>query len=140
MAENETSQTRGDGMFRTPAGFDFGAMFAANQTGMQALAQTQQQMMRGITRMNGEMLDFVNRRLENDRAAMREMAGCKTVSEALSVYSRFLQGMMKDYTEEATTLAGMCAEQARESVGEMQARMRETTEALGDSARTEPDG
>jgi len=116
------------------APFDLTPMLAAGESGARAFAEAQTSMLTRMVEMNREMLDFVGRRLERDRETSRRMAKCQSLSEAGDLYSDFVQGMMRDYTEEMGALAGLCAEQARTMMGEMQAQMTRMAEANGASS------
>jgi hypothetical protein len=54
-----------------------------------------------------EMLDFVSRRLEKNGEVMREVTACRNWADALTVQSRWVQEMMRDYSAEATKLLAL---------------------------------
>jgi len=109
---------------------DLGPMIAANQAALETAAELQQHMMQRMASVNEELLDFVNRRLETDRRTASEMASSKSMSDAFTIYSGFLQQMMRDYADETGRIASLWAEQARETVTEMQTQMGRSTESL----------
>lgn len=137
MPEDTPRNTR-----TAPAGvrmptLDVQPMMAANQAGMRAIAEAGGHLASQMTRMNGEIADFVGRRLEHDRETMTALSTCTTLSETFSIYTDYVQRMMRDYTEEMGTLANLYAETARETMDDMQAGMREsvssTTRDRGDA-------
>ncbi|MEM8755882.1 MAG: phasin family protein [Pseudomonadota bacterium] len=114
-------KSNGQDLFRTPiAPFDLEPMIAANQRGLQAVAEAQSHMFRRLTKMNSELFGFIDRRLERDREAAKELAGCKSPQEAVEVCARFTEAAIKDYSEEAGLIAGLYADQAREAMEDAQ--------------------
>lgn len=109
---------------------DLGPMIAANQAALESATELQQHMMQRMANVNEELLDFVNRRLETDRRTASEMASCKSMSDAFTVYSGFLQQMMRDYADESGRIASLWAEQTRETVTEMQSQMGRSAETV----------
>jgi hypothetical protein len=50
------------------------------------------------------MMDFVSMRLEKDSETVREMLGCKSLADATSIQSRWIEETIRDYNSEMSKL------------------------------------
>jgi hypothetical protein len=55
-----------------------------------------------------EMLEFVSRRLEKDGITIRQVMSAKDWTDTLTVQGQWLEDTMRDYSEEATKVIGIC--------------------------------
>ncbi len=110
------------------AHFDVASVFESSRRLFEVAAASQGHALDRVIRMNGELSRFVALRLERDRAAARELAGCGTPSEVADTYGRFFDTAVKEYAEEFGLLAGLCADQAREVVEDMQHQVEEAAD------------
>ena len=118
------------------APLDLEPMLAANQRNVQAMAEAQTHLIQRFSKMNAEMFNFINRRLERDRAAAREMATCKNAQEAAEGYASFAETAMKDYSEEFGVIAGIFADQTREVIEDAQHQVEAAVELSKGEAET----
>jgi hypothetical protein len=81
-----------------------------------AMVKPQAMMMEAMLRQNIEALDFLRARLEGDRQLVARLAQAKDPTEAMSLWSEFLQRMMTDYSSETTRLAASATEIAEKAV------------------------
>ena len=88
---------------------DIESLITANQKGLKATVEMQEHMMRLMARINGELLSFLGRRLDQDRAMAKELTTCKSPQDAVAVCRRFFETAMKQYTEEMGFLSSICA-------------------------------
>lgn len=84
---------------------DFENMAEVNYTAVNAAGILGQRWHEAMMEMNGEFLNFVNRRLKEDMVVPAELAECKTGTEMFDVYSNFFRTAVNQYFEEAETLA-----------------------------------
>ncbi|MEM9012534.1 MAG: phasin family protein [Pseudomonadota bacterium] len=129
MAKASTDTPRFDAIAALP-GFDIEPLIAANQRGLKAAAEAQEHMLRRIAKMHEELFRFADRRLQHDRSTARELAACKSPQDAAAVCGKFFESAMKQYSEEVTLLAGLYADQARETMEDVQHQVEETVEPV----------
>jgi len=137
MPKNRSPQTdRPAGQF-APAPFDIEPVIAMSQRNLRAGLEAQRQMLDRAARLNGEMLEFLDTRLEQDRKAAKELAGCKTMADALEVSAQFFETAFKQYSEEMGKVAGLCADQAKETMEDLRSQVSETIEPVAKSTQDE---
>ncbi|KAA9006693.1 hypothetical protein [Histidinibacterium aquaticum] len=83
-------------------------------------------------RMTEAYIQFLNKRLEQDRALVGELA---SGDDTLSVLAAFYRTASSDYAEEARHLTEICAEAASETAGELQEEMHRTIAMTANGAR-----
>jgi len=88
-----------------PVPMDFENMAEVNYTAVNAAGLLSQRWCEAMMEMNGELVNFVNRRLKEDMVVPVELAECKTGTEMFEVYSNFFRTAVNQYFEEAETLA-----------------------------------
>jgi Phasin protein len=61
-----------------------------------------------------EMMGFMSMRLEKDGESLREMAGCKTMADMITLQSRWVEQTVRDYNSEFEKLTAICTEAAKD--------------------------
>lgn len=103
-ARSETTDKHDQGAeFSVP--MDLENMAEVNYTAVNAAGLLSQRWCDALVEMNGELVNFVNRRLKEDMVVPMELAECKTGTEMFEVYSNFFRTAVNQYFEEAETLA-----------------------------------
>ncbi|MEO0361738.1 MAG: hypothetical protein AAF322_11545, partial [Pseudomonadota bacterium] len=70
-----------------------------------------------------------------------QIARCRNVQECVEVWSRFLETAIKDYADEATLMAGLYADQAKEAANDVQHQVERALEpAQAPEAKKAPRG
>lgn len=72
---------------------------------------------RCAARINDHVLRFLVRRLDEDRRTIRDLGQCRTPSEGVAVWTRFVQTAARQYAEEAAGFYLLMVEQSQE-IGE----------------------
>jgi hypothetical protein len=60
-----------------------------------------------------EMMGFMSMRLERDGEALREMAGCKNLTDMTRLQSRWVEQTLRDYNSEFEKLTSICTDAAK---------------------------
>src|SRR5688572_12642452 len=60
-----------------------------------------------ISDYNGELFDFMARRLAKDARMMRELHDCESLNDVSGVHAKWLQETLRDYSDEATKLMAL---------------------------------
>jgi hypothetical protein len=102
------------GMPVAPLAFE--PMIAVNQRGMRAAGDAMVQMFARWEALSAELARFVDRRLEADREAAKAMAACGSPQQAAEVYAKFVETAVQHYSQEIGLLAGLAADQGRDTV------------------------
>ncbi len=102
------------------------ALIGSGARAFQAATVAQQHAVERAGRLYGEGMRFVTRRLEANRRAMHEMAGCRTLPDTLSTWNEYLETTARQYAEEIEAVTGLCAAQVREATEEVQREVGET--------------
>jgi hypothetical protein len=106
------------------------ALAEAGQRSLAAASEAQRHALERAGRVNDEGLRFMAQRLEENRRALGALAGCKGLPEALSVWSEYVDTAARQYSDEFGLMAGLCSDQLREAVEDVQ---HEAAEMLGRS-------
>lgn len=106
----------------------------ASQRLVAAMAEANAHALTGARRMQDQWMRFLSARLDDDMAAMRELAECRSLPEFMAVGMKFWERAARQYAEEAEVIAAETADQARESAEDLR---REAAAVAGatDSAR-----
>lgn len=88
-----------------PVPMDFENLAEVNYTAVNAAGILSQRWYEAMAEVNGEFVNFVNKRLKEDMAVPAELAVCKTGTQMFDVYSNFFRTAVNQYFEEAETLA-----------------------------------
>ena len=92
-----------------PVPMDLENMAEVNYTALNAAGIIGQRWCDALTVMNGEMLDFVGRRLKQDMVIPADLARCSTTEQVFQLYSEFFKKAVNQYVDEAATLAHISA-------------------------------
>ncbi|MEM7057117.1 MAG: phasin family protein [Pseudomonadota bacterium] len=115
--------------------FDLEPLIAASQRSLKAATEAQDHALRRMTKLNSEIYRFINRRLDQDRDMVKELATCKTPMDAAGVCGKFMENAVKQYSEEMGLMAGIYADQAREAVEDVQHQVEQTVDANATSGK-----
>jgi len=110
----------------------FAPFASGNGAGLEAWAEISQSMISKYTEMHQEAVRFMARRFEEDSKYQRELAACKSPSEAADVLSSFAKSLMADYAEEARRFTDALGE-----AGDVYARLGSLAPPLATPAREE---
>lgn len=95
-------KTNPDGAAR-PA-VDLQAFAEVNRRSVHAMTEMNRRMFRAMLDVQSEILDFTQRRLTEDVAAARMLAGCKEPETAVKIVQGFQARAMEDFAKEAGEL------------------------------------
>lgn len=115
------------GMPQMPA-VDIAPIIEANKRGLEAAAQANSHALRRMAKVNQELFGFVTRRLEHDRAAVKEMAACKSPQDAMALFGTFFETAMRQYSEEIGQISAMYVEQSAEALSDVEHEIEEIVE------------
>lgn len=87
-----------------PPGLPTGAMLPGMEAWWSTMAEGQR-----------EFMHFMSDRIAKDGEAMQELIASRNWSEAMSIQSRWLQEMMRDYLDETRKMATLYSRQAIEA-------------------------
>ena len=73
-----------------------------------AVSDSMEAMLANATAWQRGTMEFVASRLAKDSDAMRKLVGCTDPTEAVAVYSRWVQETVQDYSAEAARLVETC--------------------------------
>ena len=79
----------------------------------------------GASRMNQEVMSFVNGRMKKDIACTQALMTSKTSDQAFHVQADFVEEAIRDYADEASQMLRIAAEMARETFSPMEQRTEE---------------
>jgi hypothetical protein len=94
-----------------PAGLPSGTMLPGMDTWWSTMAEGQR-----------EFMHFMTDRISKDGEAVQELISSRNWSEAMTVQTRWLQEMMRDYLDETRKMASLYSRQATEAVQSQRAR------------------
>jgi len=90
-------------------------MTACNGTAMEIFAQSCQAYASGVATLNGELMGFVNSRLNRDVELGRALSQCSNWSDAVNVQQDWAQQANQEYLAEASRLTELASKVAKES-------------------------
>ncbi len=90
-------------------------MTACNGTAMEIFAQSCQAYASGVATLNGELMGFVNSRLNRDVELGRALSQCSNWSDAVNVQQDWAQQANQEYLAEASRLMELSSKVAKES-------------------------
>jgi hypothetical protein len=97
-----------------------GAPDEARKHGLEAVSAARQHAVERFTRLCEEGLRFANRRMDENRRTVHEVAAARTLPDALLIWSRYFEGTTKQYSEELHVLSDLCTHQVWEAVDDLQ--------------------
>jgi len=79
----------------------------------------------GASRINQEMMNFINARVKKDIETASAFMGSKTSEAAFHTQAEFVEEAFRDYAEEASKLMHIAADVAHETLSPMEERTEE---------------
>lgn len=111
------SKTQTTGMGETlgmlPTLFPIDRLLNGNGQGLEAWTEMSRTLTDRFSAWQAETARFVTRRLEEEVSSQRELAACRTPSEAVEVCSAFTRRAVRDYMEEAGKMTDLAGEMTR---------------------------
>lgn len=111
-----------------------GRLMEVGQRNFEAAAAAQKNAVERLGKIYEESLRFANVRLEENRKTLQEVAGCKSLPDAMPIWGAYFERTAKQYSEEFEVLAGLVSEQTlaviEETVEEVQSAGDATVPAL----------
>jgi hypothetical protein len=108
---------------------DLAPILEANKRGLEAAAQANSHALQRMAKVNQELFGFVTRRLEHDRAAVKDLASCKSPQDAMALFGTFFETAMRQYTEEIGQISAMYVEHTAEALSDVEHEIDEIVEA-----------
>jgi hypothetical protein len=127
MADKDSSGRAENGFLPMPLPLGFEALMEINRPALTAMAQVNGKVYDNLAAFNRNLATFINRRLKEELAMPRNLAGCKTVQDMYGVYSEFFQTAVADYQSEFEQMTKLGKSLAEDTAQIMQARMDEAT-------------
>jgi len=90
-------------------------MTAFNGTAMEIFSQACQAYASGVATLNGELMGFVNNRLNRDVELGRTLSQCSNWSDAVNLQQDWTQQANQEYLAEASRLMDLSSKVAKES-------------------------
>ena len=90
-------------------------MTAFNGTAMEIFSQACQAYASGVATLNGELMGFVNTRLNRDVELSRALSQCGNWSDVVSLQQDWAQQATQEYLAEASRLTDLTSNVAKES-------------------------
>jgi hypothetical protein len=82
---------------------------AQSSDNSQAMIRATEALVAATAECQHEMISFMSARLEKDGNAVREMMGCKNLTDALSIHSHWMEETLQDYNAAVTKLIAICS-------------------------------
>jgi hypothetical protein len=131
MTTKATKQTAGNGALPT---VDYERLMALSSANVEALMKASEAMLKGLTRLNEELVSFTNAQLKGQVESSREIAQCGSWSEAFEKQMSMARSATEQYLSEAGKLAGLASEMTMASWAPLQSCFQS---GLGETARPE---
>lgn len=113
MAKAPSPKTPSTGMEETlgamPGLFPMDRLLNGNGHGLQAWTEMNKTLLDRLGAWQAETTRFVAKRLEEDLASQRELAACRTPTEAMEVCGAFTRRAVQDYMEEAAKVGDIAS-------------------------------
>ena len=130
MADKTTNGRADNGFPPMMLPFGLEALLEMNRPALSAMAEVNGKVYENLATLNKSWVAFVNRRLKEDFAVPKQLAGCKTVQEMYSVYADFFQTAVTDYQSSFELMSKLSKAMAEETAQAVQMRLEETASAL----------
>ena len=105
----ESAETLGPG-----PGEQLQGMVAFNSSGMELFTEACQAYASGVAKLNGELLSFVNTRLNRDVDLGRALCKCGTWSDAFGLHQDWAQQATQEYLAEGSKLIELASKVTQE--------------------------
>jgi hypothetical protein len=125
MAEKTTNGRAANGFppMMLPLGLE--ALMELNRPALSVMAEVNGRVYENLASLNKSWIAFVNRRLKEDLAMPKQLAGCRTVQDMYSVYADFFQTAVTDYQSEFEQMSKLGKSIAEETAQAVQTRLEE---------------
>jgi hypothetical protein len=129
MAEKTTNGRADNGFppMMLPLGLE--ALMELNRPALSVMAEVNGRVYENLASLNKSWIAFVNRRLKEDLAMPKQLAGCRTVQDMYSVYADFFQTAVTDYQSEFEQMSKLGKSIAEETAQAVQTRLEEGARA-----------
>ncbi len=98
----------------------------AGQRGLAAIADTQNHLMRHLSDVNAETLQFMDRRMRHDWDTAIGLAGCTSPQDVATVCASFYETALAQYLEQLARLTAIYTETTCEAAADTQHQLEET--------------
>ena len=116
--------------FQPIAAFDVGTIIDANERGMAAAIEVNSHLIDRMSKVTHEVIEFVEKRLNEDASFAKKLMACDSPPEAFAVYGSFLQTAVEQYGDEFSRIATLYSDITAETLEETRQEVEETLEAL----------
>ena len=106
-----------------------------NNRNMEFAARAARAYFNGATKINQEMINFVNARVKKDMETARTIVTCRNSSDLFNAQAQFLEEALRDYADEASRMFHLAAEITSQTLAPMEARTGEMLEAIDAQAK-----
>ncbi|MFT7040634.1 MAG: hypothetical protein ACJAW4_003362 [Paracoccaceae bacterium] len=107
---------------------DMVPIIAANKRGLEAATQANTHALKRMALVNRELFGFVTRRLEHDRAAVKQLSTCKSPQDAMALFGTFFETAMRQYSEEISQMSAMYVELTTKTFADVEQEIEEIVE------------
>jgi hypothetical protein len=107
-------------------------VMAFNNTNVELFTQACQAYAAGVARLNGELLSFVNARLNQDVDLGRALCKCDKWSEALSLQQDWAQRASQEYLSEGSKLMELASKVTQEDWAPLYGRVNQVLAELNE--------
>ncbi len=84
----------------------------------------------GATKLNQELMGFVNNRIRKDIETAQEYMAAKTSEQAFHCQAEFVECALRDYADEAAKMLHLAADMARQTMTPMEERAEEVLHSI----------
>ena len=88
----------------------------------------------GVSKLNQEMMSFVNARVQKDIETARSFMTSKNSESAFSTQADFVEGAIRDYADETSKILHLAADMAQATLAPMEERTEEVLHKFDDRA------
>lgn len=106
-----------------------------NNRNMEFAARAARAYFNGATKINQEMINFVNARVKKDMETARAIVTCRNSSDLFNAQASFLEEALRDYADEASRMFHLAADITSQTLAPMEARTDEMLQAIDAQAK-----
>lgn len=88
----------------------------------------------GATRLNQELVGFVNARVKKDIETAQSFMTSKTSEEAFHAQATFVEQAIRDYADETSRMLHLAADLAKETLGAVEERTEDVLQTIDEQA------
>ena len=115
------TETAGNG---SQTATELNGLFEANGVYLTAAMQASEAMLKGMTNLQHEMIDFASRRLKEGFRTSESLTGCRDAAQAYNLQCDFAHKATQQYLEETSKLITLAAEVTRDCLAPIEDRTR----------------